>query len=41
MGGLALAGLHEEFIRNFYVFLFRNLNITDTSERKVNIELLR
>lgn len=40
-GGLALAGLHEEIIHNFYVFLFRNLNITDPSEEKVNIELLR
>lgn len=40
-GGLAIAGLHEEFIRNFHVLLFRNLGITEPSERNVDVQQLR
>ena len=40
-GGLAIAGLHEECIQNFHVMLFRNLNISDPSERNINIELIK
>ena len=40
-GGLAVKGLHEEFINNFHVFLFRNLNITDAAERNVVFEQLK
>jgi hypothetical protein len=40
-GGLAIAGLQEEFIQNFHVVLFRNLNISDPSERKINVELMK
>lgn len=40
-GGLAIAGHHEEFIHNFHVLLFRNLNISGASERNVKIEELR
>jgi hypothetical protein len=36
-GDIAIAGLHEEVIRNFHVFLFRNLNIEDPSARNVRI----
>lgn len=39
-GGLAIKGHHEEFINNFHVQLFRNLNISETSERKINIQEL-
>ena len=39
-GHLAIHGLHEEFIHNFHVFLFRNLGISDDSEKNVNIEQL-
>jgi hypothetical protein len=37
-GDIAIRGLHEEVIRNFHVFLFRNLNIEDPSARNVRIE---
>lgn len=40
-GDLAISGLHEEVIQNFHVFLFRNLNITDKSERNIDIEQMR
>jgi hypothetical protein len=41
-GGLAIAGLHEEAIRNFHILLFRNLNITESSElNNVRTEELR
>lgn len=40
-GGLAITGLHEEVINNFHVFLFRNLNILDSSERQVKIEQMK
>lgn len=40
-GGVAIAGLHEEVIRNFHVFLFRNLNIEDPSARNVRIEEMK
>ena len=40
-GDIAIAGLHEEVIRNFHVFLFRNLNILDPSARKVRIEKMK
>lgn len=40
-GRLALAGMHEEFIRNFHKLMFRNLNITDISEQKVNVQLIQ
>lgn len=40
-GGVAIRGLHEEYIRNFHVLLFRSLGISDPSERKVNIEELK
>lgn len=36
-GGLAIAGLHEEYIKNFHVMLFRKLNITDPSQRNIAI----
>jgi hypothetical protein len=36
-GGLAIHGLHEEFIRNFHTLLFRNLGISDANERNINI----
>ncbi len=35
---LALAGLHEEIINNFHVYLFQNLNITTPTEQNVRIE---
>lgn len=34
---LAIKGLHEEYINNFHVFLFRNLGITDQSEKNIDI----
>ena len=37
-GGIAIAGLHEEYIQNFHVVLFRNLNISDPSERKIGLD---
>ena len=37
-GDIAIVGLHEEVIRNFHVFLFRNLNIENPSARNVKIE---
>jgi len=40
-GGLAIRGLHEEFIHNFHVFLFRNLGVTNASEEQVNIDIQR
>ncbi len=40
-GDIAIAGLHEEVIRNFHVFLFRNLNISDPSARNVRIEQMK
>jgi hypothetical protein len=40
-GGLAIRGLHEEYIKNFHVFLFRNLNITDVAERNLVLEQLK
>jgi hypothetical protein len=40
-GGLAIRGLHEEIIRNFHVFMFRNLNITKKEERLVRIDGLK
>ena len=40
-GGIAIAGLHEEYIQNFHVVLFRNLNISDPSERKISVELIK
>jgi hypothetical protein len=36
-GDLALRGMHEECINNFHVYLFRNLGITDQSERNIDI----
>lgn len=36
-GGLAIKGHHEEFINNFHVYLFRNLNISEASERRLTI----
>jgi hypothetical protein len=36
-GDLAIRGLHEECINNFHTYLFRNLGITDASERNVDI----
>ena len=40
-GDIAIKGLHEEVIRNFHVFLFRNLGISDTSERNVVFETMK
>lgn len=37
-GGLAIKGHHEEFIKNFHVLLFRNLNVSEASERNIIIE---
>ena len=37
-GGLAITGHHEEFIRNFHVQLFRKLNVSDPSERNIDIQ---
>lgn len=37
-GGLAITGLHEEYIKNFHILIFRNLNITDLSERNIDIQ---
>ena len=37
-GNLAIHGLHEEYIHNFHVFLFRNLGISSASEQHINIE---
>jgi len=39
-GRAAIRGLHEEFLNNFHVFLFRNLGISDTSEKNISIEEL-
>jgi hypothetical protein len=36
-GGVAIRGLHEEYINNFHTYLFRNLGITDQSERNIDI----
>lgn len=38
VGDIAIKGLHEEVIRNFHVFLFRNLNVSNPSEMNVRIE---
>jgi hypothetical protein len=40
-GDLAIAGLHEEAIRNFHIFLFRNLNTEPTELNNVRIEQLK
>ena len=40
-GGLAIRGHHEEFIRNFHVQLFRNLNVSEMSERGIQIQEIR
>lgn len=40
-GGLAIRGHHEEFIRNFHVLLFRNLNVSEMSERGIQIQEIR
>ena len=40
-GDIAIAGLHEEVIHNFHVFLFRNLNITDPSAMNVRISQMK
>ena len=37
-GGLAIKGHHEEFINNFHVQLFRKLNVSDPSERNIDIQ---
>ena len=36
-GDIGIAGLDNEFINNFYVYLFRDLNITRRSEKEVEI----
>ena len=41
-GDLGIAGLHEEAISNFHIFLFRTLNVAPESEMSnVKIEQLR
>lgn len=41
-GDIAIAGLHEEAIRNFHILLFRGLNIAPESEMSnVHIVQLR
>ena len=40
-GDLAVAGLHEEFIKNFHVFLFRILGISDPAARNISIGELK
>jgi hypothetical protein len=40
-GGIAISGLHEEYIRNFHIFLFRRLGITDPSKTNVIIEEMK
>lgn len=40
-GGIALAGIHEEVINNFHVMLFRNLDISENSEKNVSITQLQ
>lgn len=37
-GGLAMMGHHEEFINNFHVQLFRKQNVSDPSERNIDIQ---
>jgi hypothetical protein len=41
VGGVAVVGEHEKFLKNFHAALFRNLNISDPSERKINVELAK
>ena len=36
-GDIGIAGLDKEFIDNFYVLLFRDLDITSPNERRVGI----
>jgi hypothetical protein len=35
---IVIAGLYEEITRNFYVYLFRELQITDPAQRNVDIK---
>ena len=40
-GTVAIAGLHEESIRNFHVLLFRNLDISDPEKSRLLIQELK
>lgn len=41
LGGVAIGPLAEEYIKNFHVFLFRALGITDAAERNIDIQQMK